>query len=94
MTKRSISTSSSNFFVGEFLTKDRASLNYKNFIETISYFSELYPGSDVTSAFDMPYPVFYDLVIFKMNQKKKEAERERRKNTQAMNSTSRTPLPF
>lgn len=57
------------------MLEDRASNAYKNFIEAYCVFNEVFEGIvSLESVFEMPYPMFNDILLKQINRKKKQKE--------------------
>jgi hypothetical protein len=64
-----------NFFANAFLSENRASKSYKDFIETYCIFQDIFDGVlSIQDILQTPYPVFRDIIIKQLERRKKQNE--------------------
>lgn len=77
-----------NFFAAAYLMENRASKNYKYFIESFHYYQELNQHTgNINDILELPYPLFYDIVMYQITMKKKEIERKKKEQNRVQIST-------
>jgi len=64
-----------NSFASAFLSENRASNYYNDFVETFCVYQDLFEGSiSVNEILNTPYPVYRDLILTQIKRKKKQNE--------------------
>ena len=64
-----------NSFASAFLSENRASNYYHDFVETFCVYNDLFEGCvSVQEIFDTPYPVYRDIILTQIKRKKKQNE--------------------
>jgi len=68
-----------SFFGAPYLVEDRDKLAqrvYDNFIESIKVYNTIFDSTpDIVSVLELPYPLYYDLILSQIEDKKKEAQK-------------------
>ena len=55
------------------MVKHRASKHYKHFVDTFIFYQALFEGSgDLNSILNLPYPLYKDIIIKQVEEKKRE----------------------
>ena len=77
-----------NFFVEAYLVEGRASKSYKYFIDTFLLYQTLFEnGGDLMTILEMPYPLYNDIILKQIEEKKREKKQYDQKMSQ-MKATS------
>lgn len=62
-----------NFFAGAFLVEKRSSREYDNFVDSFIIYQTLFNGAgDLTSILNLPLPLYRDIVVAQIKEKKKD----------------------
>lgn len=63
----------SSFFVEAYLVEGRAAKNYKYFVDTFILYQTLFEnGGDPMSILNLPYPLYNDIILKQIEEKKRE----------------------
>lgn len=59
------------------MVENRASKHYNHFIETFLFYQKLFESSgDITSIYNIPYPLYVDVIIKQVEDEKKRRDQQ------------------
>jgi len=84
----------SSFFVEAYLVEGRAAKSYKYFVDTFLLYQTLFENAgDPRSILELPYPLYTDIILKQIQEKKQEKKLADQKMAQVRHASRRKSTP-